>query len=55
MNRKEKQEQVKFLKHEMNSPKEELMRLRDRLMEVSPSQAEKLGVLIGRLEDFQNK
>ncbi len=49
-----KKELIKQIKHDVNNPKSELIRLQSRLEEISKSQAEKLGKIIGRLENWQN-
>lgn len=46
---------MRYYKKEINSPKERLMEIRDRIREVDLKQAEMLDKIIGKLEHFQNK
>ena len=50
-----KHEEIERIKQECNHPKSELIRLLSKLEEVSPTQAEKLSKIIGRLETWQNQ
>lgn len=54
MTRKERDE-LAYLKREISNAKSELIRIERRIAQISPRQAEKLGSIIGRLEDFQNR
>ena len=52
---KQQSQELKRLKGELNSPKSTLLYLASRIEDCSPSQAEQLRKIIGRLEDWQNK
>lgn len=50
-----KSELIERLTSEANSAKRELMRICDRMKEVSPRKANSLDTIIGKLEDWQHK
>jgi len=52
---KQQSQELKRLKHELNSPKSQLLYLARRIEECSPAQGEQLMKIICRLEDWQNK
>ena len=54
MNKQQRTELAR-LKSEINQPKHRLIDILSRIEEISPRQAEMLGKIIGRLEDFQHK
>ena len=49
-----KRERASNIKHEASRPKGELMRLLDKMAEVSAPEARKLERIIGKLETWQN-
>lgn len=56
MTRTEKATKVEGLKREANTPKSDLMRLEQLLLNIGATkEAEQLGRIIGRLEDWQNR
>lgn len=55
MTKQERENEIKFLKRECNSYKSRLIDIERRMEVVSKSEARKLGNIIGRLEDWQNR
>jgi hypothetical protein len=47
-------DRVEQIKLEANHAKRELMKLADRLEQISPRKARSLGTIIGKLETWQN-
>lgn len=52
--KKENKWKVDFIKHELNSQKDSLIDSMHALEEIDKKEAEKLGKIIGRLEQWQN-
>lgn len=55
MNRAERKDKIKQIKKDANQVKSQLSYLRDKMYEFSKKDAESLGKIIGRLEDWQNR
>lgn len=55
MNKMERKQEILFLKHECQHPKRELIEILHRLESISKVESNKLGRIIGKLEDFQNR
>ena len=53
--REEKAIKIMMIQSEVNSPKSRLLSLMNDMFEVCPAEAEKLGKIIARLEDWQNR
>jgi hypothetical protein len=54
MNNKAKGEKIRAIKRSVSAPKSELLRVVNRLDEVSPREGERLMRIIARLETWQN-
>jgi hypothetical protein len=52
---KQQKEMIKQLKAEINSPKHRLLEILRRIEEISPSESDKMGRIIWKLEVWQNK
>jgi hypothetical protein len=52
---KQQKEMIKQLKAEINSPKHRLLEIMRRIEEINPSESDKMGRIIWKLEVWQNK
>lgn len=52
---KSQKDELRRLKSELNHAKDELIMIEKRIREISQAQADRLGTIIGRLEDYQHR